>query len=151
MSTAPFGTDPRPAHADRLPTLTEVLELGRGDGDVADAGPPAALDEAPEWAEPGPALRTPQAGVEPADPGLPQDRAPAAALPDAQALVALVLAELAPRLEVLFEARMREAVAPALARAADLLIREIRPELAATLHDLVAEAVARTLDRHSSP
>jgi hypothetical protein len=147
---AHLGSDSRPAYADRLPTLTEVLELGRGDGDVEDAGPPTAGVEAPGWSDLVLALPAPEEGIEKAGPG-PSPPATVTALPDAQTLVDLVLAELAPRLDALFEARMREAVAPALARAADLLIRETRPELAATLHDLVAEAVARTLARHSTP
>jgi hypothetical protein len=146
---AHLGSDSRPAHADRLPTLTEVLELGRGDGDVADLGPPAGV-EAPGLPDLVLPLPAPEAGVDQAEP-VPPPQAAVPALPDAQALVDLVLAELAPRLDALFEARLREAVAPALARAADLLIRETRPELAAALHDLVAQAVARALDRHSTP
>lgn len=56
-----------------------------------------------------------------------------------------VLAALEQRLDGLFEARLREALAPALARAADGLIRDLRPELTQALHDLVHDAVARAL------
>ncbi|MDE2367586.1 MAG: hypothetical protein KGN16_01340 [Burkholderiales bacterium] len=71
--------------------------------------------------------------------------------PSADALVAQVLAELQPRIELLFEARLREAVAPALARAADGLIRDTRDELTATLHALVDEAVQLALRRERGP
>lgn len=94
------ASDEPPVSVDRLPTLTEVVEL-------RPAGAPTAVD--------------------------------------AQALIEQVLAELAPRIDRLFEARLREALAPALARAADGLIRDTRAELSATLHDLVQEAVARVL------
>jgi hypothetical protein len=56
-----------------------------------------------------------------------------------------VLAALEQRLDGLFEARLREALAPALARAADGLIRDLRPELTQALHDLVHDAVTRAL------
>ncbi|MBU6258932.1 MAG: hypothetical protein KGL18_00010 [Burkholderiales bacterium] len=73
------------------------------------------------------------------------------ALPGAGELVALVLAELQPRIDLLFEARLREAVAPALARAADALVRDTRDELAATLRALVDEAVQQALRRERGP
>jgi hypothetical protein len=135
MPVASPATDERPASTDRLPTLTEVVELG-GDaaGTLALFG--AALPE--ELGEP------------------PQEAAPtatASAAPppviDEAALVEQVLLALAPRIDMLFEARLREAVAPALARAADGLIRETRDELGAVLLALVQEAVARALDRRA--
>ena len=104
-----------PPQADRLPTLTEVLQLA--------APVPEPVDPAPV-AGPGPGQ--------------------AARAPDAEVLVAQVLASLAPRIDALVEARLREALAPALARAADGLIREARDELARVLLEVVGEAVART-------
>jgi len=146
MSTAPFGSDLRPAHPDRLPTLTEVLELGRGEGVDLGVTAPATEVAPPEWA-PAPS------GLAPSDAEL--GLAPTAPMPlesiDAQALVRQVLKELSPRVESMFEARMRDAMAPALARAADLLIRETRAELLAAMTDLVSETVARALDRPSTP
>jgi alkylhydroperoxidase family enzyme len=56
-----------------------------------------------------------------------------------------VLRELQPRLDEMLETRLREALAPALARAADGLIRDARGELAPALRDLVQAAVARAL------
>jgi hypothetical protein len=101
-------TDEPPMNVDRLPTLTEVLELGR-DGAAATPAP---------------------AGTD---------------------LVAQVLAALEPRVGALLETRLREALAPALARAADGLIRDVRAELAPTLRSLVEEAVAQAQRQPRSP
>jgi hypothetical protein len=84
------------------------------------------------------------------DHGLSAESLLASALPggsavDAHALVQRVLAELGPRVDTLLEARLREALAPALARAADGLIRQARDELSLALRDLVVDAVDRTL------
>ena len=117
MALAPPGTDAPPVSVDRLPTLTEVVELGtEPDGVVLDE-PPVA----------------------------PVPTAPSAPPPDRNALIEQVLAELVPRIDGLLEMRLREALAPALARAADGLIRDARTELSSTLQDLVREAVARVL------
>ena len=53
--------------------------------------------------------------------------------------------ELQPRVDWMLEARLREVLAPALARAADMLIRDAGQELSGTLRDVVREAVARAL------
>lgn len=68
---------------------------------------------------------------------------------DAHALVSQVLAELQPRIDMLFESRLREALAPALARVADGLIRETRDELSGALRDLVEDAVTRAQQRRA--
>lgn len=112
-------TEARHLAVDRVPTLTEVLDL---DGDLMlaivrpDALPPQ------------------------------QAAAPVAA---ADELSAEVLFELEQRINSLFESRLREALAPALARAADGLIREARQELSAALRDLVEDAVTRALERRT--
>ena len=112
-------TEARHLAVDRVPTLTEVLDL---DGDLMlaivrpDALPPQ------------------------------QAAAPVAA---ADELSAEVLFELEQRINSLFESRLREALAPALARAADGLIREARQELSAALLDLVEDAVTRALERRT--
>ncbi len=93
---------------DGLPTLTEVLELGRASA----AGVPHPGDTD---------------------------------------LVAQVLAALEPRIGALLETRLREALAPALARVADGLIREARAELAPTLRSVVEEAVAQALRQPRAP
>ena len=112
-------TEARHLAVDRVPTLTEVLDL---DGDLMlaivrpDALPPQQV-----------------------------------ALPVAAAdeLSADVLFELEQRINSHFESRLREALAPALARVADGLIREARQELSAALRDLVEDAVTRALERRT--
>lgn len=106
---------------DRLPTLTEVLELGR---EGASAFPAAGILP----------LHGPAALVGGLVGG------PVGGAVD---LVGQVLALLEPRVGALLEARLREALAPALARAADGLIRDVQAELAPTLRSLVEEAVAQ--------
>ena len=103
MLPAPLPTiEEAPPAADRLPTLTEVVDMARP----------------------------------PAEPEL-----------DPQRVVTDVLSELAPRIEILLEARLRDALAPALARAAELLIRDSRVALNQTLRELVEEAVVRAITR----
>ena len=64
-------------------------------------------------------------------------------------LSADLLFELEGRVGVALEARLRESLAPALARVADALIREAKQELAATMRELVEEAVTRAIERHT--
>ena len=112
-------TEARHVAVDRVPTLTEVLNL---DGDLILAT--VRFDALP-----------------------PQQAAPPVAAADE--LSAEVLFELEQRINSLFESRLREALAPALARAADGLIREARQELSAALRDLVEDAVTRALERRT--
>lgn len=112
-------TEARQVAVDRVPTLTEVLDF---DDEVMLAN--VRVDVLPT---------------------------PPVALPVAAAdkLSAEVLFELEQRVDSLFESRLREALAPALARAADGLIREARQELSAALRDLVDDAVTRALERRT--
>lgn len=112
--------------ADRVPTLTEVVQLGQQAG--ADSADSAGVI--------GHAAPQPLAAAPAPQP-----------LPDMDQLSAAVLAELQPRIEMLFEARVREAVAPALARAADGLIGDTRELLVGTLQALIQETVAKVLER----
>ena len=125
--------DTRPPSAERVPTLTEVVELGLLEPDLS-ALPdlPLSFAAVPEAGE---ALPSPPVAARPA------------AAPEAETLVAQVLAELTPRIATLLEARLREALAPALAHAADGLIRDAAVELSATLRALVEETVAQALRR----
>jgi hypothetical protein len=59
-----------------------------------------------------------------------------------------VLVELERQVELMLEYRLREVLTPVLTRAADSLIRDARSELASTLRDVVARAVAQELARH---
>ena len=112
-------TEAQHVAVDRVPTLTEVLDL---DGDLM--------------------LATVRSAALPS-----QQEAPLVAVADE--LSAEVLFELEQRINSLFESRLREALAPALARAADGLIREARQELSAALRDLVEDAVTRALERRT--
>jgi hypothetical protein len=71
----------------------------------------------------------------------------APSLPD-EALVQSVLTNVQRQLDLMLEYRLREALAPLLARATDQLAREARNELASTLRDIVERAVAQELARH---
>ncbi len=62
-------------------------------------------------------------------------------------LVNQVLAEVQQRVDNMFEYRLRDALAPLLARYADDLVVQARDELARTLRDVVARAVAQELRR----
>lgn len=120
-----------------VPTLTEVIDLARarplrpaapgGAEPVAAAGLPV-----PEVWESGSAQARPQ---------------PGGAEPSVDELSERVLHSLQAQIDALFEGRMQQALAPALARAADGLIREMRGELDAALRDLVQQAVAHELAR----
>jgi hypothetical protein len=136
MEAALGAMDDRPMSADRLPTLTEVVEIGREGGHPVDVHGVSA-DEPERMADgaaAGPAAGAERALAEP--PAIDEER-----------LVHRVLGELAPRIELLLESRLREALAPALARAADGLIRDARDELGAALRALVEQTVARALGR----
>ena len=111
-----------PLHRHGLPTLTEVIELAP----VGDAG--AAL--------PGriAASRGDGAG-------------PGSASIDGRQLIDRVLGELQRDADLMLELRLREALAPVLARLADDLVRELREKLQVTLRDVVAHAASQELAR----
>lgn len=129
-----FGRPPVPQ---RVPTLTEVVELAR-------AAPAAVVSpEEPVLRGPVGTAPTPlQAGHEPAA------AQRAAVVPSEDDLVERVLGDLQRQVELMLEYRMREVLAPALARATEALVRDARVELASTLRDMVARAVAQELSRH---
>ena len=115
-----------PPPPDRLPTLTEVVEP---------VAPPIG-----SW-RPEP--------VPPPSPDAPEaPEAPAGVVDalDEEQLVDGVLDAVHRRIDVLYEYRVREALAPAMAQAADRLVREIRDALAETVRDVVARAVAEELE-----
>jgi hypothetical protein len=78
----------------------------------------------------------------------PLDTEPPRAAFDEQAVTQQVLLALQRQLDLMLEYRLREVLAPLLARAADGLVRDARTELAGTLRDLVERAVAQELARH---
>lgn len=80
----------------------------------------------------------------------PADAVPAAADPSPsqqQAFEVRVIAEVERRIDAALEARLRDSLAPVMARASDALIREMRSELEGTLREVVADAVAEALAR----
>jgi hypothetical protein len=62
-----------------------------------------------------------------------------------------ILADVQRQVDQMLEVRLREALAPALTRLTDALVREARGELASSLRDMVARAVAQELSRHREP
>ena len=73
---------------------------------------------------------------------------PAAAAPvDEDQLVQRVLLEIQRHVDLMVEFRLREALAPVLARAAQSIVEEARTELSAMLRDVVGRAVAQEVAR----
>ena len=125
-----------------VPVLTEVVVMPKAAPEVVDDYPPfvpdpAYADTAPaplgEWRQPSP---PPAAAV-----------AAAAPVVDEAMLTQRVLADLDKQLDLMFEHRLRETLAPVLARMTDTLVREMRNQLATSLREMVAKAVALELDR----
>jgi hypothetical protein len=106
-----------------VPTLTEVVDLGE---DVAAAPAPV-----------------PESSLRP-----PPSRETAAAIDgDAEAaLAARVLERLQVQIDRMLEVRLREALAPALVRTADALVRDARRELVGALREAVERAVRDARD-----
>jgi hypothetical protein len=63
-------------------------------------------------------------------------------------LVRRVMADVQRQIDTVLEMRLREALAPALTRLTDALLRESRAELTGALRDIAARAVAQELSRH---
>ena len=116
---------------DRVPTLTEV---------VAWPQPPVPLHSEAQLALPTVEARPVEADMLGARP-LPLRVAD-------EAMIEGVLVEVQRQVELMLDYRLREALTPLLNRAADNLVREARTELASTLRDVVARAVAQELARH---
>jgi hypothetical protein len=129
-----FGRPPAPQ---RVPTLTEVVEIARAA--PAAVVSPDATNEIEQTPAVAPSI-TPQ-----------QEQAAVvrhAAMPTEDELIERVLGDLQRQVELMLEYRMREVLAPALARATESLVRDARIELASTLRDMVARAVAQEMTRH---
>jgi hypothetical protein len=117
----------KPAPPRQVPTLTEVVQF-------------AEMASAPVVEESASA----QATVAVA--GAPH---PSASLPltTEEQIAQRVLADLQRQIDLMLEHRLRELLAPAVARMADQLVRDTRTELASTLRDVIAKAVAQELAR----
>ncbi|HMN77463.1 MAG TPA: hypothetical protein PKC97_15470 [Burkholderiaceae bacterium] len=107
-----------------LPTLTEVIELAP----LGDAG--AALPS--------------RAGNAARSESLAPRGMPAL---DAEQMIDRLLGDLQRDASLTLELRLREALAPVLARLADDLVRELRDKLQVTLREVVAQAASQELAR----
>lgn len=94
------------------------------------------------------AVAAPAASTASAPPAAPASK-PAVHISEAQ-LVQRVLSDLQRQIDLMLEVRLREVLAPVLARATDALIRDARKELTVALRDAVARAVAQELARREN-
>ena len=119
-----------PLPNERVPTLTEVVAWPEGVSPQMQGGPSEL-----------------EATVVPAS-GDVQNHEPAGSkLPSEPELTQRVLTDVQRQIDLMLEYRLREVLSPLLARATDNLIREARNELASTLREVVARAVAQELAR----
>lgn len=113
-----------PPHRHGLPTLTEVIELAP----LGDAG--AVLPT-----RVGHAVRSESLAPR----GMPTL--------DAEQMIDRLLGDLQRDASLTLELRLREVLAPVLARVADDLVRELRDKLQVTLREVVAQAASQELAR----
>ena len=121
------------AAVDRVPTLTEVVD----EWSVEDFRPGRVLS-APVLVSTAPVSAPVPTPV------------PEMAPVQASQLSADLLFELEGRVALALEARLREALAPVLARAADAMIRDAKQELSALMRELMEDAVTRAIERHTN-
>jgi len=112
-----------PKKPQRVPTLTEVIVDLPAEQSGAPATPARDAQVAPETLM-------------------------AEAMMQETRIVSKVIERLQPRIDVLFEHRLREALAPTVARIYSALADEMRKELARKLRDAVEQAVNEELGRH---
>ena len=126
-----------PFPIERLPTLTEVVEL-------------AQIQPQPVHAEP--AFTSAPAVSSVDSPAHPAVKISSAQLNPVsiteEQVINRVLTDLQIQIDLMFESRLREVLAPLLERATEHLVRDARSELASTLQKAVALAVAKELERH---
>lgn len=128
-------------HPAQVPTLTEIIDV-QGPAPVASIGrPPVALDALPvlgEVVSPPGQQSVPLARPFPQQPDLPP------AVTEAQ-LAHRVLSDVQRQIDGMLEYRLKEAMAPLLARHTEAIARDLRDELNRTLKDVVARSVAQEL------
>jgi hypothetical protein len=135
-------TDDRNTPPRRVPILTEVVLFSEPepiDIPIEEPAPLAAPAAAPASASAS-APATAIASAPAADAALPVNVE--------EQLIERVLADLQRQVDLMLEYRLREILAPILSRATEALIRDSRQQLASTLRDVVARAVAQELSRH---
>jgi hypothetical protein len=114
----------------RVPTLTEIVS-------VPQAHPAVVAPAVPAAAAPGPGGNAPFVERRANWPPVEEDQ-----------IVQRVFGDLQRQVDLMLETRIKETLSPALTRATDQLVRDVRTELASTLRDVVARAVAQELARH---
>lgn len=147
MRAAVEPVAPPPADDDGAPPASVFdvnLAIGSGAGPAVGAAPdpaPPVFDAAP--------MPAPAPGPMPAPAPAPTSPTTftATAITDEQ-LIQRVLDGVQRQIDLMLEYRLRETLTPLLTRAADGIVREARGELAASLRDVVARAVAQELSRH---
>jgi hypothetical protein len=122
---------PPPLPPDRVPTLTEVV----------------AWPEAFTAPVANPELVPADEPAAPSAPDIAEFNSDAASISEEQ-LTQRILNDLQRQMDLMLDYRLREILTPLLTRAADSVVREARSELASTLRDVVARAVAQELTRH---
>lgn len=124
----------KPAPPTRVPTLTEVVTMpgAAPAGQVADAAATPAR---------------PRTAATTAAAPFVERRANWPPLQEDQ-IVERVFGDLQRQVDLMLETRIKETLSPALTRATDQLVRDVRNELASTLRDVVARAVAHEIARH---
>ena len=117
-------------HPAQVPTLTEVIE-------VDELAAVVDLASLPLPTSPAPASSTPAAPAAPQP--IPLDSLPVLESQLAQR----VLNDVQRQIDSMLEFRLREAMAPVLARHSEAIVRELKDELARTMRDVVARSVAQ--------
>ena len=131
-------------HPAQVPTLTEVIDL---DAPLAVPQVPAApASAAAPSPAPAPAVRTPPISLD-SLPVLAEAVSPVALQPEVSEaqLAHRVLADVQKQVDGMLEFRLREALAPVLARHTEAIVRDLRDELSRTLKDVVARSVTQEL------
>lgn len=124
-------------HPAQVPTLTEIIEEQVQPPTLQPARPPLSLDALPvlgEVVSPSP--------EQPPHTTQPQSVPPA--VTEAQ-LAHRVLSDVQRQIDSMLEFRLKEAMAPLLARHTEAIARDLRDELNRTLKDVVARSVAQEL------
>ena len=118
----------------RVPILTEVVLLS--DPEPIDI----PIDEPPPTLVPEATVANATYPTGAANPELPGNIE--------EQLIERVWADLQRQVDLMLEYRLREILAPILSRATESVIRDSRQQLASTLRDVVARAVAQEVARH---
>jgi hypothetical protein len=120
-----------------VPTLTEIIEEQVQPPALQPARPPLSLDALPvlgEVVSPPPEQQPPTT----------QPQSVPSAVTEAQ-LAHRVLSDVQRQIDSMLEFRLKEAMAPLLARHTEAIARDLRDELNRTLKDVVARSVAQEL------